>query len=97
MKNIYFYFYIGDDHWQIGKIIGSKDDIGQYPFELLISGFNPDEDFLWSAKFGEGMYVDDDLLNAPEKTDRHIMIELIFEDKSYWILNKWRNTRQYDI
>ena len=93
MKNIYFYFDIGEDHWEIGRTIGPAGSNGKYPFELLVAGFMPDEEFLWSAKYDEGLYVDKDHLSVPEKTDKHAMISMIFEDKAYWILDKWRNTK----
>ena len=88
----FFYIDSGDEFWEIGRVTGPKYEIGHYPFEFLIAGFNPDDDFLWDAKINGGIYVDDDNLDA-EHTNKHTMISIIFEDRAYWILDKWKQTK----
>lgn len=95
MSKIGQFFYIdsGDEYWEIGRVTGPKED-GYYPFEFLVAGFNPDDEFLHEAKFEGGFKIDDDNFEDG-RDDKHSMIDMIFTEGAYWILDRWRRLKQW--
>lgn len=64
-----------------------------YPFEILVVGFDADDDFIYEAKFENGFVVTDDNFNK-ETTSLREMFELVFDPEygntAKWILERWR-------